>query len=1171
MLQCVNITEVNLLTNKLFDYVLNSKAATSLLEKKGNFVFGDTTGISLLFSAIFIKKPSKYSIICPNLYNAQKVADFISSLIGNENVLLYPGDDLLRSDLVTSSKEFLAQRLYVLNEVQKKKNFILVTHATAVISPIPNKVEFLQHSKQLKVGDHIDIRELKQLAVSSGYSQVNKIDQSLQFAHRGDIFDIFSINYDYPIRIEFFDDEIESIHLFDIATQSSKESIDSVEILPATDCLFTNLELDEFKTRMSDQLVKDQNELGSELGEKLSENFSRDLERIENKIYNPRTYKYFKAIKKRYCSILDYYDSDLVFINNKKQFEIALEFSLKEERNYLRAMFEHGNLPSHLEMYDDIEHVLKFQKTVLSSSLFKEHVDDIEFDIKPLVFSKANIPSLQLIIESYLPLAKKTIFCVSNTQQYNIVKEFLDDRKIEYEKLKTLAIPEKNVGITMFSLDEGFEFSDEKIFFISSKELFGFQSHASRYSSKFKEGIILKNFDDLKPGDYVVHEFYGIGQFLSIETIEVDGIHRDFLNIQYAGTDKLYVPLTQFRLVRKYAGREGAQPRLSHLNSKDWEKTKKRIKERVNELADRLYQLYSERATATGFKFQEDDQLQIDFENEFPYELTKDQETAIKEIKEDMESDRVMDRLLCGDVGFGKTEVAFRAIFKAISSGKQAAILCPTTLLARQHYELAINRFANYGVKIAIISRLIPEKQQKIYMKEIADGSIHLVIGTHRLLNKDFVFKDLGLLVVDEEQRFGVEQKERIKELKSNVDVLSLSATPIPRTLQLSLIGVRPVSQITTPPVNRNAIQTYVAPFNKGIVKELIEREISRKGQVFYIHNAVYSINQTANAIQRAIPYARIGVVHGQMDKEDIEDVMIRFYNGDIDVLVATSIIENGIDVPNANLIIVEDADHFGLSQLYQIKGRVGRGDTLAYAYLFYNEYKQINKNAEKRLKAIQDFAELGSGYKIAQRDLMIRGAGDILGPEQAGFIDSVGLDLYLKLLKEVIEEKKTGVAPEPPKPVTLFKIDAYIPEEYASNEDRIQLYQEIENAKTEEDLLDIKKHVRDVYGRLPKEVENLIDKRKIDIYLLEEEFEKTNEYNDCIELVLSTKFSELNGIGNALFESLQPYLDKIVVTYLQKVLRIRLKKEGNWIRDLQAIVVVIKTLYEKFSRKSGK
>lgn len=1131
---------------------------------------GDTTGISLLFSAIFSKSPGKYSIICSNLYNAQKVADFISSLIGNDNVLLYPGDDLLRSDLITSSKEFLAQRLFVMNQVQKQKSFVLVTHATAVISPIPSNVEFNRHTKKIRVGEKFDISELKRFAIESGYSQVNKIDQSLQFANRGDIFDIFSINYDRPIRIEFFDDEVESIHFFDIGTQSSLEEIKEFDILPATDCLFSDLELEEFKAKMEAQLIKDKIELGEEFGEKLVDNFNRDYERIAGKIYNPRTYKYFRSIKKNYCSILDYFDSDIVFINNKKQFEIALDFSLKEEKNYLREMFEHGNLPSHLEMYDDFSHAIRFQKNILHSSLFRERVDDIEFDIRPLIFSKANVPSIQLIIDSYLPLAKKIVFCVSNSQQYNIVKEFLDDKKIGYEKLKTLSIPEQNVGIALFSLDEGFEFPDEKIFFASSKELFGFQSHSSRYSSKFKEGSILKNFDDLQPGDYVVHEQYGIGKFLAIETIEVDGIHRDFLQIQYAGTDKLYVPLTQFRLVRKYSGREGAQPRLSHLSSKDWEKTKKRIKERVNELADRLYQLYSERATIKGFQFQPDDQLQTDFENEFPYELTKDQQTAIDEIKQDMESDRVMDRLLCGDVGFGKTEVAFRAIFKAISSGKQAAILCPTTLLARQHYELALSRFANFGVKIAIISRLISEKQQKIYMKQIASGEVHLVIGTHRLLSKDFSFKDLGLLVVDEEQRFGVEQKERIKELKSNVDVLSLSATPIPRTLQLSLIGVRPVSQITTPPVNRSAIQTYVAPFNKGVAKELIEREISRKGQVFYIHNTVYSIYQTANSIQKAIPYARVGVVHGQMDKEDIEDVMIRFYNGDIDVLVATSIIENGIDVPNANLIIVEDADHFGLSQLYQIKGRVGRGNTLAYAYLFYNEYKQINKNAEKRLKAIQDFAELGSGYKIAQRDLMIRGAGDILGPEQAGFIDSVGLDLYLKLLKEVIEEKKTGVPPTPPKPVTLFKIDAYIPQEYATNEDRIQLYQEIENAKNESDLLAIKRHVRDVYGRLPKEVENLIDKRKIDIYLCEEEFEKTNEYDDCIELVLSRKFSELTGIGNALFESLQPYLEKISVTYLQKVLKIRLKKEGNWIRDLEAIAVVIRTLYRKYSKRAN-
>ena len=425
-------------------------------------------------------------------------------------------------------------------------------------------------------------------------------------------------------------------------------------------------------------------------------------------------------------------------------------------------------------------------------------------------------------------------------------------------------------------------------------------------------------------------------------------------------------------------------------------------------------------------------------------------------------------------------------------------------------------------------------------------------------------------MIVDEEQRFGVEQKERIKELKSNIDVLSLSATPIPRTLQLSLIGVRPVSQINTPPENRSSIQTYVAPFNEGVCRELIERELSRKGQVFYIHNVVSSINLVAKKIEKAIPSAVVGVIHGKMAKDTIEDTMMRFYSGEIDVLVATSIVENGIDIPNANLIIVEDADHFGLSQLYQIKGRVGRGSRIAYAYLFYNEQKVINKNAQKRLKAIQDFAELGSGYKIAQRDLMIRGAGDILGPEQAGFIDSVGLELYLKLLNEVIEEKKTGKVYEPPKPVKLFKIDAYIPDEYMQKEDKVELYQEIENAKNLQELSVIKAKLRDIYGRIPHEVMLLINKRRIDILMNNEEFDKVNEYADSVEVVLSDKFSSKSGIGSALFECLAPYLSKISVTYIHKVLKIRLKKEDNWMKDLETLVEVIVSLYKKYKAKTN-
>ena len=732
-----------------------------------------------------------------------------------------------------------------------------------------------------------------------------------------------------------------------------------------------------------------------------------------------------------------------------------------------------------------------------------------------------------------------------------------------------LEIPKKRIGVSIYALEEGFELPDVGLTYISSKELFGFQNRSSRFLNRFKEATILRTYEELKQGDYVVHEYYGIGRFLDIETIEVDGIHRDFIHVQYSGTSTLYIPLNQFRLLRKYAGREGAEPKLSNLNADDWEKTKRKIKTRINELADRLFALYSERAQGKGFAFAKDDDFQKDFESEFPYQLTEDQETAVKAIKKDMESDDVMDRLLCGDVGFGKTEVAFRAVFKAINSGKQVAILCPTTLLARQHYELALERFRNFGVNIALISRLVPERLQKDYMKTIAEGKTHLVIGTHRLLSKEFVFKDLGLLIVDEEQRFGVEQKERIKELKSNIDVLSLSATPIPRTLQLSLIGVRPVSQINTPPENRSSIQTYVAPFNEGVCRELIERELSRKGQVFYIHNVVSSINLVAKRIEKEIPSATVGVIHGKMAKDTIEDTMMRFYSGEIDVLVATSIVENGIDISNANLIIVEDADHFGLSQLYQIKGRVGRGSRIAYAYLFYNEQKVINKNAQKRLKAIQDFAELGSGYKIAQRDLMIRGAGDILGPEQAGFIDSVGLELYLKLLNEVIEEKKTGKVYEPPKPVKLFQIDAYIPDEYMQKEDKIELYQEIENAGNLQELMQIKSKLRDIYGRIPHEVSLLINKRRIDILMNNEEFDKVNEYPDSIEIVLSEKFSSKSGIGSTLFEALAPYLSKISVTYIHKVLKIRLKKEDNWMKDLETIIEVIVSIYKKYKARA--
>ena len=1154
------------MNKNLIDVIKNSKIYPPLKEKRGHFVVDDIIGTCLLFSTLYLEQKKNYLIVASSLYNATKIYSILSSLVGDNNVLLFPFDDVLRCELLSSSKEILSQRIYTLGKCLNNEPKIVVAHCSSLLSPLPTKIEFKNNILSLKVGDNYDLENLKNSLTKMGYVRVNKIDQSLQFASRGDILDIYTVNYDKPIRIEFFSDEVDCIHFFDITTQKSLDIVDEIEILPANDLLINDVEIEEFKKNLYKQIELDSKNLTIDKANLLKINSELDLDKISSYSFSPRTYKYYSYIKHRTSSIVDYMDFDTVFIPDEKQFFSTVDFTINEAREYFVKLNEEGKLITHLELFKNIDDVLKHEK-VIKANKFRSSFDDVEFKINPIVFSKNNLQNIDKLIISYVSSSNKLLLFVMNKMQLDTIKKVLEDNKLDYELIDGINLPNKKIGLGIFSFEEGFELVDEKITVLTSKELFNFQK-SSLVKNRYKEAVIVKNYDDLKPGDYVVHEYYGIGKYIDVETLLIDGVHRDFLRIEYANNDTLHVPLSQFRLVRKYAGREGASPKLSILNGKSWDKTKAKIKERVNLLADRLFKLYSERAFNKGYAFAKDDSFQTQFENEFPYELTKDQSQALKEIKDDMEKPISMDRLLCGDVGFGKTEVAFRAIFKAIDNGKQAALLCPTTLLARQHFELAVQRFKNYGINIAIISRLISERKQKQYMKEILDGSIHLIIGTHRLLNKNFIFKDLGLLVIDEEQRFGVEQKELIKEMKSNIDVLSLSATPIPRTMQLSLIGVRPVSQINTPPNNRNTIQTYVAPYKTEVVKELIERELSRNGQVFYIHNVVSSINAKTNSLRRLIPSANIEFVHGQMAKEDIEDIMIRFYNGDIDVLVATSIIENGIDVPNANLIIVENADHFGLSQLYQIKGRVGRGSSLAYAYLFYQEEKQLSDVALKRLKAIQDFAELGSGYKIAQRDLMIRGAGDILGPEQAGFIDSIGLDLYLKMMNEAIEERKTGKPIEPPKPVKLLVLDAYIPGEYASKEDKIQLYQQIENAKTIEELENIKKDVRDIYGRLPNEVSLLFRKRKVDLLLEGEEFSDINEQNNYINIVLSKKFSSLNGVGNDLFTALTPYLETLNVTYINKTLYIKIEKVDNWFKELETIVDIIKEIYKKYKNK---
>ena len=1131
------------------------------LKKRGRFVVDDSLGISLLTALSYQKDKGQYLLISSNLYKAQKIYNHLVTFLSSDDVLLFPSDELVRAETLTQSKEMVASRLYVLDQLLKGKAKIVVANLASATRFLPDPYLFSNSSITLKVGDHIDITDLRKLFIESGYTLVNKIDQSLQFAVRGDIVDVFSVNNEHPVRIEFFDDEIESIRYFDIAEQTSIQKIDSISILPASDMLLNEEEIKGASDKLFSILEKDKEHLSLNTFEKLRTIVEDDISSLLERNFSSSLYKYYGLLSTRHFSLFDYCQSFTKILVDETSLNESNKLLLEESWDYLQELQEDGSTLSHLEMYQDIHNLVRFDEkiNIITSSLISSS-NDYVFDVKQVPYQANKNSDAINIIQNYLTNNYQVCICLNKKDQLNTLIEAFEEMKMPYCMSEGLNINEKEkINLSIFTLGQGFVVPEAQLVYLTSGELFNEKVRLARFDNRFKEGTILRSFEDLNPGDYVVHEYQGIGQFIQLQTIESEGSVKDYIKIAYFGGEILYVPVTQFQLVRKYMGKEGVSPRLSHLHTKDWEKTKKRIKEKVNDLAERLMNLYIERSKTKGYAFPKDDEFQEMFENSFAYELTPDQKKAIEEIKTDMEKEQPMDRLLCGDVGFGKTEVAFQAAFKAINSGKQVALLCPTTLLARQHYELAMERFAKFEVRIAVFSRLIPMSRQKKYIQEIKEGKTHLIIGTHRLLNKDIQFKDLGLLIVDEEQRFGVEQKEKLKELKTNVDVLTLSATPIPRTLQISLLGVRALSKIDTAPKERMPIQTYVTPYKAEVVKELIERELSRDGQVFYLHNDIASLYQCASKIQKMIPNVSIGVAHGQMSREEIEDVMINFYQGNIKVLICTSIIENGIDIPNANMIIVDDSERYGLSQLYQIKGRVGRGSRIAYAYLMYPEHKVLNEKTQKRLKALQEFTELGSGYRIAQRDLMIRGAGDILGPEQAGFIDSIGLDMYIKLLNEAVKEKLTGVTEEIENPPSL-SIEGYIPQEFADDSDKIELYQEILSAVSFEALSRIKTRTRDVFGKLPQEVELLFTKRSIDLLVKESKVSSLVERGKNVEIVLGEEYIRIRGIGNILFEALIPYLQIVKISYANNTFKMIITKTNKWIYDLHNI---LKTLLE--------
>ena len=1134
----------------LLDLIYNDDSINKLNNHEGRLVINNTLACSYLVSGIFLKKQKNILLVASSMYNAQILYEQIASLVGEDNCLLFPVDEIYHQTNYSYSKEMLSQRLYVMDKCLDNKKRILISHVEGVTRFLPNPELYKLNTLFLEKNKSYNLNNLVNSLINMGFTRVNKIDQSLQFALRGDILDIFPINLDKPIRIEFFDDEIESIRYFEIESQTSIEEIDNIKIFPATDLLIEDFNYG--KENILNKLNIDLKRLKIEEREKLINKVNEDLINMENGSFDENYYSYFHYFQKEIFNIASYFKSDLTLIYQKEEVDKYIEIQKEENDESINELFSNG-----LSLCDK-NYSLSFENALhdyLYSYGYEQAENDYSLLINNIPFVSNNILSSLNLINEYSKKGYKIVICLKDN--FDKYAEFLKNNSVEFEIIDN-NLP-NNIGLYKYDLNIGFIYKD-KVLFLSKKEIFNYKQNLNIFSSRYKKATILNSYDELSVDDYVVHEENGIGQYKGIVNLTANGITSDYLKVLYANNQYLYIPLEKFSRIRKYVSKEGSVPRLSKLGGKDWANVKEKIKSQVNFLADRLLALYAEREITPGISFKEDDEFQKEFEDAFPYQMTRDQQKALEEIKLDMEKPTPMDRLLCGDVGFGKTEVAFRAAFKAILSNKQVALLCPTTILAKQHYDVANSRFSLFGVNIALFSRFVSAKIQNENIKLIKEGKIHLIIGTHRLLSKDIEIPNLGLLIVDEEQRFGVEHKERIKEISKNVDVLTLTATPIPRTLQMSLLGIRNLSQLQTPPSSRMPIQTYVTEYNPHLAKEVICRELSRGGQVFYLYNLVSTIFQKAEQIKKAIPNARVGVVHAKMDSEDIDKIMTEFYLGNIDVLVCTSIVESGLDVPNANTILIENSDKFGLSQLYQIKGRVGRSNRVAYAYLFYNKNKELTPEAEKRLKAIKEFASLGSGYKIAEKDLSIRGAGDILGSQQSGFIDSVGIDMYVNILSEVINEKKGIKKVDKKIKSTNITIGGYIPSNYALDTDKIQIYQEIEDTQTIASIELLRRKLKDIYGKLPKEVEKILLKRKIDILASSSNIESVYEDN-MINIILTKEISLTNGVATILSNKLSVIKDDIFVRVIDKKFIIKIQKNKESQNNLLYILEVINTL----------
>lgn len=1024
-------------------------------------------------------------------FSALKAKEIYDDIKGfTDDVVMYPSKDFIFFSADVHGNLILQQRLEFIEKIVEDKPFTVIVTADAFMDKIQPLDKIKDNYLEISEGSVIEQDALKKKLVKMGYEAVEQVDSPGQFAIRGSIIDIYTLTDEVPYRIDFWDDEVDIIKSFEIENQRSIENLESIKIYPATEYFFTEEEikagLDKIKLELNKTVEKFRKKFKTEEAHRLKTTVEEFITNMEINPFGVSIDSYVNYFSDSLTSLLEYFDNPIFFIDEPKRVLEQLNAVNGEFKDSMTNRLEKGYvLPGQTDVLWNKERITdkinSYTKVVFTAIAQKVSVFDtedfVEVDARNISPYNNKFEMLVEDLKRYKKQKYSVLLVTTSVTRGQRLAEDLRDFGISafYEKDDTREVNPGEVMIISGRLRKGFTYPMVKFVAISDTDIFGERKKKRRKKHGYS-GSNISSFSDLNIGDYVVHENHGLGIYRGIEKVEVDHVVKDYIKIEYAGGSNLYILATQLDMIQKYADSEAKKPKLNRLGGQEWNKTKSKVKKAVAEIAKELVELYAIRQNGQGYAFSPDTEWQKEFEEMFPFEETDDQLNAINEVKKDMESTKIMDRLICGDVGFGKTEIAIRAAFKAIQDNKQVAYLVPTTVLAQQHYKTFKQRFKDFPVRVEMLSRFRTKSNIDQNIRDLKKGYVDIVIGTHRLLSKDVKFKDLGLLIIDEEQRFGVKHKEQIKELKNNVDVITLTATPIPRTLHMSLIGIRDMCVMEEPPQDRMPIQTFVMEYNEEIARDAINRELARGGQVYFVHNRVQDIADMAASVQNMVPDANVAFAHGQMSERQLEEIMYDFVNGDIDVLVSTTIIETGLDIPNANTIIIHDAERMGLSQLYQLRGRVGRSNRMAYAFLMYSRNKMLTEVAEKRLGAIRDFTELGSGVKIAMRDLEIRGTGNLLGAQQSGHLEAVGYDLYCKMLNQAIEVLKGETLEEDFETKIDLMCDAFVPASYIKNETlKMDIYKRIAGIETDEEYEDMQDELIDRFGDIPSQVENLL------------------------------------------------------------------------------------------------